>query len=374
MCVVVNLVSEHVCTLIHEQYAYATGPADYNFYEAFPGLFFIRNISRDDDCLDELFAEYKMSKATWECSCLVMSTRLLPCRHVFYIRKRLNMETIIPTQLLNPRWLLETMEEPHLRVKSPLNSFAVSAVLPQPKTTWDPNRKFREANHFATSISESVSTLGMHEFRDAMQVLEKVPTLFKAKQFDKLSVLDGDDENNAELTSTGDPQRMEAVLLGTVEESSMQAGNQSEQSVGRSVATVGRSVEQSVESVGSMESVEQSVESMERLVETVATEHDKKLTLSTIMDLLTHQATYATCFDQLKQLKPFVLMRGNQNHLQLHRIDKLPIGKPILKPSEVLRILLKDLFERSSKKVTISKKSTPLWRNQMLLLNFRGLA
>ncbi|OWY98948.1 LOW QUALITY PROTEIN: hypothetical protein PHMEG_00030150 [Phytophthora megakarya] len=237
---------------------------------------------------------------------------------------------------------------------------------------WDPNRKFREANHFATRICESVSSLVMHVFRVAMKVLEKMSTLFKAKQFDKLSVLHGDDGNNAELTSTGDPQRMEAVLLGTVEESSMQAGNQSEQSVERSV----ESVEQSVESMESMEqSVEQSVksvglmESIERLVETVATGrvslrtepletanvgfeipspiqargrpkqtrknkkakrkqaivraihdselYDKKLTLSIIMDLLTHQATYATCFDQLNQLKPFVFLRKNQNHLQL---------------------------------------------------------
>ncbi|OWY98947.1 hypothetical protein PHMEG_00030149 [Phytophthora megakarya] len=39
---VANLVSEHVCTLIHEQYAYATGPADYNFCEALPGLFLLK--------------------------------------------------------------------------------------------------------------------------------------------------------------------------------------------------------------------------------------------------------------------------------------------------------------------------------------------
>ncbi|OWZ01632.1 hypothetical protein PHMEG_00026942 [Phytophthora megakarya] len=353
-----------------------------------------------------------MSKVTWECSCSFMSTRLLPCRHVFYIRKRLNMETIVPTQLLNPQWLLANMEEPHLPVESPLISFAVSAVLPQPKTL-GPQPEISRGESFRHEYLRICQFLGMHVFRVAMKVLEKVSTLFKAKQFDKLSVLHGDDGNNEELTSTGDPQRMEAVLLGFINAS----GKSSVRAVGGAFGGVdgvdGQSVEQSVESM----------ESIERLVETVATGHvslhtepletaevgfeipspiqargrpkqtrknnkakrkqaivraihdselhDKKLTLSTIMDLLTHQATYATCSDQLKQLKPF---ERNPKPPTAHRIDKLRIGKPILKPSEISRILPKDLLAQSSKKVTTLQKSTPLWRNQMLLLNFRGLA
>ena len=44
MSLVANLVSEHACELMSEQYTYAlNGRAQYAFYEPVPGIIFIKN-------------------------------------------------------------------------------------------------------------------------------------------------------------------------------------------------------------------------------------------------------------------------------------------------------------------------------------------
>ncbi|KAG6944167.1 hypothetical protein JG688_00017221 [Phytophthora aleatoria] len=104
-----NLVSEHACELVYEQYAFATDRAKYKYCEPIPDVIFIQRASEEEDLLDEPLAEYSVTKRDWSCSCLFMSSRLFPFRHVSYLRKALNYENIIPTQLLNPLWLLSPL-------------------------------------------------------------------------------------------------------------------------------------------------------------------------------------------------------------------------------------------------------------------------
>ncbi|GMF45298.1 unnamed protein product [Phytophthora fragariaefolia] len=81
MSLLANLVSQHACELIFEQYTYIKSEkGQYEFYEEIPGIIFIKNISEEDESLDEPKAEYSVNKEGWDCSCLFMSTRLLPCR------------------------------------------------------------------------------------------------------------------------------------------------------------------------------------------------------------------------------------------------------------------------------------------------------
>jgi len=159
---VANLVGEHACELIFDQYEFAISRAKYTYYEPVPDMILIRHDSEDEDALDEPRAEYSVSKRDWFCSCLFMSSRLLPRRHVFFLRKALSYENIIPTQLLNPRWLLTTMRTSTDMEEYSGESFGVSTVLQDEKsnTVWDSNRKFREANSVATTISDHMSSLG----------------------------------------------------------------------------------------------------------------------------------------------------------------------------------------------------------------------
>ncbi|KAG6947366.1 hypothetical protein JG688_00015586 [Phytophthora aleatoria] len=75
---VVNILSEQAWTLIFTQYHYTKRRDMYQFYEAFP------------DALDEPRAKFVVTKRNWERSCLLMPTRLLPCRRVFFNRRELH--------------------------------------------------------------------------------------------------------------------------------------------------------------------------------------------------------------------------------------------------------------------------------------------
>ncbi|GMF35173.1 unnamed protein product [Phytophthora fragariaefolia] len=81
MTLVANLVSEHACESIHNQYSYALERVSYDFYEDFPNVYYTTSSSENDDALGERSVKYSISKRDWTCSCLLMSTRLLPCRH-----------------------------------------------------------------------------------------------------------------------------------------------------------------------------------------------------------------------------------------------------------------------------------------------------
>ncbi|EGZ29348.1 hypothetical protein PHYSODRAFT_294547 [Phytophthora sojae] len=116
-----------------------------------------------------------------------MSTRLLPCRHVFYVRKNENFDTIIPVKLLHPRWLLSTFKCPTLSISPPMTPFRVGSVIPRTTTVpWDTNRKFREAQCVSNAIASNISYLGMRECAVAMNVLQTVSEIFAAKQFDRI--------------------------------------------------------------------------------------------------------------------------------------------------------------------------------------------
>ncbi|ETI35094.1 hypothetical protein F443_18511 [Phytophthora nicotianae P1569] len=182
-----NLVSEHACELIYEQYVYANTKGKYKYCEPVPDVYLLQHVCDDEDALDEPYSEYSITKRDWSCSCLFMNSRLLPCRHVFFLRKALGCENIIPTQLLNPRWLLSSLR---MNTEFPEfcgEPFAVSRVMQEPNTVWDSNRKFRVANSVASTITEHLSGLGMREYKRAMKVLREVATLFKHGEYNAIA-------------------------------------------------------------------------------------------------------------------------------------------------------------------------------------------
>ncbi|ETP18211.1 hypothetical protein F441_07527 [Phytophthora nicotianae CJ01A1] len=156
-----------------------SGAAWYNFHETIPGFIAITNKSGCDEALDEPRAEYSVNKKNWVCSCLFMSARLLPCRHVFYIRKVLCMEAVIPTLFLPLRWLLSSLRaEVHID-DIPGKAFSVGLVLDDKDKPWNTNRKFREAKYVASEITETMAGMGMRQYRTALDVLKEVARRFK---------------------------------------------------------------------------------------------------------------------------------------------------------------------------------------------------
>ncbi|OWY97229.1 hypothetical protein PHMEG_00032295, partial [Phytophthora megakarya] len=93
------------------------------------------------------------------------------CRHIFYLRKALNMETLIPTQCLMERWLLSTARSYY-------------SVRSRRETPWDVNRKYREAKQVTARICATLSEFGMSEFRVALGVLRRLDMIMKNGKMD----------------------------------------------------------------------------------------------------------------------------------------------------------------------------------------------
>ncbi|OWY97923.1 hypothetical protein PHMEG_00031429 [Phytophthora megakarya] len=80
----------------------------------------------------------------------------------FFLHKMLGYESVIPTQLLNSRWLFRQCGQ------SQRWRFEES------NPTWDSNRKFRVVNMIATAISKQLSSHGMREFKVVKKTLQNV--------------------------------------------------------------------------------------------------------------------------------------------------------------------------------------------------------
>nr|CCA15548.1 hypothetical protein PITG_23301 [Albugo laibachii Nc14] len=144
-------------------------------------MFSIKNVSADEDSRDEPNVEYTVDRSSWTCSCMFMATILLPCHHVFYIRKSIRAECVIPTHLLNPRWLLSATRAPDTVNIQLVVPYKEGTVLQRQNAPWDKNHKFRAMNEIATRIFEAMCEYGMKEFQVALSALVGVETVFKKR-------------------------------------------------------------------------------------------------------------------------------------------------------------------------------------------------
>ncbi|KAE8989385.1 hypothetical protein PR002_g21461 [Phytophthora rubi] len=228
MTVVASLVSERACELIHGQYTYALGPASYTVDEGCPDVYFLKSVSTEDDALDEVNAEYSVTKRDWNCFGLFMSTRLLPCRH---LRKALGDDTVIPTQLLNGRWLFSSVRSA-IEFNSSSDTtalsepFAVRPVLPDTDRPWDNHRKYREALPIATGICDGMAGLGMPQYHAVMNYLQEVARQFK--RGDKSAWVSSMNKYQHQATiRAGNPSSESGNHSGETGNHSSEAGNHS---------------------------------------------------------------------------------------------------------------------------------------------------
>jgi hypothetical protein len=122
-----GVVSMYTFDLIRAQYDFAVKASTaYKMYSAYPPIVFISYIrpgdSSDDDekeeedddegvVYDDIPDEYSVDTRQWTCSCPFMMTRLLPCRHVLYLRRLKHPSAIIPISKINKRWLIAEVKK-----------------------------------------------------------------------------------------------------------------------------------------------------------------------------------------------------------------------------------------------------------------------
>ncbi|GMF19643.1 unnamed protein product [Phytophthora fragariaefolia] len=385
--------------------------------------------------LDECLASIMFYQTRAEQRLDDQATKVSVVHHHAYDRS-IAMETIIPTQVLNPRWLLASLHENKPSVELPANPFAVCSILPQPKSPWDTKRKFREVNHIITSLNDVICGLGMHQYRVAMKALARVAILFKEKQFgviDELSspqsrcdvledAVESDDVielgttdstpadgiglNEAEWTKVIDvklplPGTMSSesdTLLGTLPiqlvTPSIQSGtlpsksgtlpSQSGTLPSQSDTLSSKSGTQSGTQSGTVlspETIDNATADFEiasplrprgrpkqkskvkkakrnlsvQIVNDDSILHDKQLSLAIIPETLSHESNYTSCAEKRMQFKLIVFERKMKPTIT-HVIAKLPASNPLLEPSDISRILTRDLLRRSDAKVTSLQK------------------
>nr|CCA20498.1 conserved hypothetical protein [Albugo laibachii Nc14] len=158
---VLNLVSENGCNLIYEESIFAITSTKYRFFEGVAKMFFIKNVCAGEDSRDKPNVE------------------LLPCRHVFYISKSIGAESVIPTYLMNPRWLQSAASSSDTVDIPPVVPYKEGPVLQRQKAPWDKNHKFRAANEIATRICQAMSEYEMKEFQVALSAFADIESVFK---------------------------------------------------------------------------------------------------------------------------------------------------------------------------------------------------
>ncbi|OWZ07215.1 hypothetical protein PHMEG_00020415 [Phytophthora megakarya] len=183
MELVANLVSRHAYKLIHEQYDYALHRFFYSYYEALPVILFMKHKKEGNNSLNEPSIEYSIHKQNWQCSCLFMRTRLLPCRHIFSSGK-IWRGTLLTAKLINKRWLLSALKHNESDIPPAATPFRVeSLVSGRTSQPWD--RKYREAQTTTNEICSSMSELAMREYKYAKGFGMRGNS-FEAKRFDEI--------------------------------------------------------------------------------------------------------------------------------------------------------------------------------------------
>ncbi|KAE9038390.1 hypothetical protein PR001_g4365 [Phytophthora rubi] len=118
------------------------------------------------------------------------------------------MEVVIPIQLLPSRWRLTSMQSDVPVDKLPGARFAVGHILRYKEKPWDSNRKFKEAQHVATTISEMMSEMGMPQYRAALSALQEVARRFERGEceglFDQIAPMVADPPDSPVFLSVDD--------------------------------------------------------------------------------------------------------------------------------------------------------------------------
>jgi hypothetical protein len=178
-------VSPAVCSLIFPQYRYAIARGAYQFCEPSRGSFFVSAVSPNDVFCDEPSKEFCVeADRGWQCSCAFMVNHHLPCRHVFYIRRIVRCDCVIPMEDIKPRWVLAKTKHFFASRESPEASQTVASDLSNVIGTPGAWQKFVSAQEVGRRISQRMMEMEPEEFNRALHFYKLVETTMNVRPFD----------------------------------------------------------------------------------------------------------------------------------------------------------------------------------------------
>ncbi|ETN18489.1 hypothetical protein PPTG_04081 [Phytophthora nicotianae INRA-310] len=242
---------------------------------------------------------------------------------------------------------------------------------------WDTNRKFREANQVANSITTTMSSLGMREYREALCALNSVAELFKKKQFSEI-------HRRLEGYQPHQPQRQVCGLTAATDLSSSESdlpptGRRSAAAgcSDNTYAPVTNSIVELIDSRSKADSAEAiehfeiaspvrprgrpkqqtSAKKAKKNREITHVHHDSnmhhmQIDISVLSTIPREDHTFNSAEKILRKYRLFEIEKKQNKQLIAHRKNKLPPKKVALGEGEISRILSKEVLRKCSKKMT----------------------
>lgn len=139
-------------------------------------------------------AQYTVSDEATACTCAFNKTMMLPCRHVFVVRKQLAV-SVVSASLMSSRWHLESSDS-HA-VQSTASSIQILGMpCPTSARLLSKAKKYTTACRQLNDIASIMSEVGMQEFLSMTTLLARVKSRFEAHK--DCILLEDDEEDDVE--------------------------------------------------------------------------------------------------------------------------------------------------------------------------------
>ncbi|KAE9320671.1 hypothetical protein PF001_g5278 [Phytophthora fragariae] len=191
-----QMVSRYAFDVVKEQYDIATNADTY--YE-------VRDEGNQLYVVASASTTCKVDTSTWTSYCMLGVTQKLPCRHLLYLRRRLNLSALIPFGYIDDRWRFNStaMLDRFLGSDYEVSGYSESNFI-KDQAPLGTTQKYKDSLVQAKRIAESISQFGGRQFQQSQRILDTIACAFTEGRLDDLDVavaqLRSGQSGNYELT------------------------------------------------------------------------------------------------------------------------------------------------------------------------------
>ncbi|KAE8977706.1 hypothetical protein PR002_g24932 [Phytophthora rubi] len=191
-----QMVSRYAFDVVKEQYDIATNADTY--YE-------VRDEGNQLYVVASASTTCKVDTSTWTSYCMLGVTQKLPCRHLLYLRRRLNLSALIPFGYIDDRWRFNStaMLDRFLGSDYEVSGYSESNFI-QDQAPLGTTQKYKDSLVQAKRIAESISQFGGRQYQQSQRILDTIACAFTEGRLDDLDVavaqLRSGQSGNYELT------------------------------------------------------------------------------------------------------------------------------------------------------------------------------
>ncbi|KAJ8578572.1 hypothetical protein ON010_g631 [Phytophthora cinnamomi] len=173
-----QMVSRYAFDIIKEQYDIAT-KAD-TYYD-------IRDEGTELYVVASATYNCKVDTSVWTSYCMLGITQKLPCRHLLYLRKRMDIPALIPFGYLDDRWRYKSaaMLDRFLVSDYEVSGYSGSNFV-RLRPPREPTQKYNDSLVHAKRIAEAVCQYGGRQYEQGRRILYAITSAFAEGRLDDL--------------------------------------------------------------------------------------------------------------------------------------------------------------------------------------------